>query len=270
MNTIFKYAVIAFLQKKHDNVYDQFNQAFGLYRQSENKNFGAEASYNRAGYSESGLKNLLYDLQKVNNITDTELANKIEAIAEDAVKKIDVPVFSIVGDKKEETVSEDEKPLRDEFPFLNNENCPAEMYVVVGKRISLHKSYQKLHAELQAANKENTLDDAQILELTAKVEASYNENQALWKELNYFKENGKVLGDHPVLFEMRAKKEVDAMTTEQLVKYRQSSATYFSKKKIELEKAVKDEAKTEKINKGIALRNYQLDLVNSKLNMSGK
>ena len=268
MNLKFKQNVILFLQKNESNVYEKFNQAFALYRQSQNKSVASESSYNRTGYSENGLKNLLYDLQKANDISDLEIANFQIDNCED-LNEIEVPVFSIVSTQINNVLNEDEIPLREEFAFLNDADCPPEMFVVVGKRISLYKLYQKLHAELQIAVQEKTLDDVDMLELTAKTEAAYNENQALWKELNYFKENGKVLGDHLVLFEMRIKKEVDAMTTEQLVKYRASSATYFSKKKIELEKAIDNIERTQKINKGIALRNFQVDLVNAKLNIIG-
>lgn len=270
MNNTHKIAIIIFLQQSYENVYDQFNEAFALYRKSPNKNISVEAQFNRAGYSESGLKNLLYDLQKINQITDLELTEKVEnnidVIGADVIQLIPIDAVPPVDE-----IAEAEKPIREEFPFLNEKDCPTEMYVVVGKRIAAFKQYQKLHAELQNAITENTenLDQTAIDNLTCEVEAAFSDNQALWKELNYFKENKKILGDHPILFEAKAKAEVDKMTSEELVKYRGASMTYFSKKKTELEK-LKDEEKIAKIRKGIAQRNYKMELVLAKLNMGAK
>ena len=67
-----KQKVIKFLQNLPKEKYDQFNEAFELYRKSEGKNFGVERSVNAAGFSERGLENLLYDLQKLYGITDVE------------------------------------------------------------------------------------------------------------------------------------------------------------------------------------------------------
>lgn len=67
-----KQKVIEFLQNLPKEKYDQFNEAFELYRKSEGKNFGVERSVNAAGFSERGLENLLYDLQKLHGITDVE------------------------------------------------------------------------------------------------------------------------------------------------------------------------------------------------------
>ena len=76
MSQTLKLLVLTFLQNLPESPFEQFNKAFELYKQCPNKNRSAEMSYNRRGYNEQSLKNLLYDLQKLNNISDVELHDK--------------------------------------------------------------------------------------------------------------------------------------------------------------------------------------------------
>ena len=73
MSQTIKILVLAFLQNLPENPSEQFNKAFELYKQSPNKNRAAESTYNRKGFTDQSLKNLLYDLQKINGITDVEI-----------------------------------------------------------------------------------------------------------------------------------------------------------------------------------------------------
>lgn len=65
--------VLDFLRQNHENPFEQFNKAFAFYKKSERKNRAIEATINRRGYSDQGLKNLIYDLKKMFNITDVEV-----------------------------------------------------------------------------------------------------------------------------------------------------------------------------------------------------
>lgn len=75
MKTQFKLIVLAFLQTLPESPFDQFNQAFEIYKNLPNKSAVAEASFNRRGYSEQSLNNLLYDLKKLCDISDVEVLN---------------------------------------------------------------------------------------------------------------------------------------------------------------------------------------------------
>lgn len=67
-----KQKVIEFFQNLPKEKYEQFNDAFELYRKSEGKSLGMEKGINASGFSEHALENLLYDLQKLHGITDVE------------------------------------------------------------------------------------------------------------------------------------------------------------------------------------------------------
>lgn len=77
-----KKPVLDFLRNLPESPFEQFNAAFALYRNSKGKNKINEASYNRRGYSEQGLKNLLYDLKKAYEITDIDVFSLVEPATE--------------------------------------------------------------------------------------------------------------------------------------------------------------------------------------------
>jgi len=80
-----KKQALDFLRNLPESPFEQFNKAFELYRKSTGKNKINEASYNRRGYSDQALKNLLYDLQKVYEITDVEILSNPEPVLEKVI-----------------------------------------------------------------------------------------------------------------------------------------------------------------------------------------
>lgn len=78
MSNDLKILVLGFLRNLPESPFDQFNEAFALYRKASSKNRATESTYNRKGYSEQGLKNLLYDLKKAYEISDIEVLTSTE------------------------------------------------------------------------------------------------------------------------------------------------------------------------------------------------
>lgn len=313
--------------------YDLFNQAFELYKETPEKSPAVEVKLNRIGFTDDGLANLLYDLQKVHGITDTEIhtavspaelkaeeikiatANvlKLQAVKRPNKKAI-ATAQAIVNDLKAELfvleapeVEEEEEqipviplnsgdensieeitmkvvpntegteeskflaaseiqPMREEFPFLNDKDCPDVMFIVVGKKVSAHRRHEELHAKLQEVLEEKVEMSAEDqTKLAADTQEAFAENRALYDELNYFNEHKEILGKHPLFRELVAKREVEAMTMEQLAKYLGSSAKFLSEKRTALKNPKLTEEKQNKLLAAIADREYKLGLVNTKL-----
>ena len=356
MKNQFKLTVLAFLATQFTDKYEQFNKAFKLYRKTEGKNQALEVKLNRVGYTDEFLEALLYDLQKLNDISDVEIVEEknrnkpvielkpvkvpgvkigekefpLELVKEAIValkiktsaktldgvqsainkqtenlqsliiafclpklepEKIDV-VFEDVDQANTEASTEataqatteatteppvftpnfeldkteEEKSLREEFPFLNDEKCPDVMYVVVGKRIASYKRYQELHAKLQQVESgELQLSEDDRTALVAETEAHYSENRALWDELNHYATTGEILGKHDLFRERQLSQEVEQMSKEELLKYIGSSATFFSRKNKELKAAEAKGEDTAKIKLAIQEREFKFKLVNEKL-----
>ena len=283
MSHSIKTLVLLFLQGLPESKHEQFNKAYELYKQSPDKNLSIERNLNRIGYTDSGLENLLYDLQKMHGITDTEIANpvvvnEIVVEAEEVAPGIIGTTFNpetLEGDIKQAidnlkaTEQEESKPLREEFPFLNDTDCPEVFYIVVGKKISTYKAWQDAQqklAAIEAKEVEATGDEVEALAITA--EACFRENQELYDELNHYAQTGEILGKHPLFRESVAKREVEAMTLEQLSKFRNSSAKFFTDQKKKLIKYAENADKIAEIKSNIEDRKYKLDLVNAKLGIT--
>lgn len=368
-----KQTVIDFLQNLPENVYDRYNEAFNLYRQNEAKEFTAERTYNQ-GYSESNLKNLLYDLQKVYGITDLELLEKItpaaaeevielvpevktfeqlkndfvstgdalqkahdeklpaeeikvlfdahltatqdfnsyldanpdarefveledkylhakqtwDSVDANAPKEVWEPLSDALAEAKKNfknytaekagpedftpaPASEERKKLRDDFPFLKEEDCPLELKALVTDKINAYEEYVVAHNQLlKHANKEIELSEEQVQELTKKSVEAFELNREIYEELNYYRANGKVLGKHPIFKTLTLKREVNSMSQDALLSFRDSSPKFFSTKKSDLTKAGKDQVKVDKINASVAARTAKLELVNIRLGSSKK
>ncbi len=297
-----KFKVIAFLLNIPEDVYEAYNEAFSLYRVSANKDVTAEMMYNR-GYSEANMKNLLYDLQKAYEITDLELhdaktlvTTEMEVI-EFVPKNLDENGNQIVPEEVDENVNdietnsqdvsaeeknaedkteakefvpapsvEERKKIRDDFPFLKDEDCPNELKVLVTDKINAYEDYLEASATLlKHANGEIQLSDEDIAAFTRKSVESFEENRLIYDELNHYREKGKVLGLHPIFKTFALIREVSTMTQEELMSFHKSSPAFFSKKKKELEKVGADEDKKLKIEASVEARNQKLTLVNEKL-----
>lgn len=280
MSQTIRNLVLLFLQELPQSKHEQFNKAYELYKQSPDKNLSVERNLNRIGYTDSGLENLLYDLQKMHGITDTDIANRGEAIeinsnvadetividAEEVAPGVVGSVFNTETNKSDIAKSDESKPLREEFSFLNDKDCPEVFYIVVGKKISTYKAWQEAQQKMVAIEAKEVEATGEELEALAKLaESSFRENQELYDELNYYAQTGEILGKHPLFRESIAKREVEAMTLEQLSKFRNSSAKFFSVQKKKLIDCKDNAKKLAEINRNIEDRKYKLSLVNAKL-----
>lgn len=281
-----KNEVIKFLKEKDTmSPYDQFNKAFNFYRNHPQKSRSLELSYNRLGYSEQNLKNILYDLHKMFDISEVEIVATIseniknlgdEIVSDTSVIKMNAKsdFLNELSEKAAAVISsvtgEDYQNVREEFPFLNEDDCPDVMFVIVGKRITAFKKYQALHAKLQEVNegKHPDFTEDQKLHLTKEVEAAYSENRLCWDELKHYDTNKTFLGKHPVFFESNIKNEIELMTNEELINFKNSSVKYFADQRKQLLKHAGNQEKLDIVNKRIADREFKLSLVNAKLGVS--
>ncbi len=266
--------VIALLADLPKSKTEQFNKAFELYRKSPHKNLGVERRLNMAGFTEDGLQNLLYDLKQLHQISDVEVKNynkeeldPTEETTTEAIEKTSTNSNEEI--KTVETIEtvDESKSIREEYPFLNDKDCPEELLIVVGKKIAAWKRYQELHAMIQNFDVEKDGEQS-LTELTAQATAEYEDNQSLDLELKHYAEKKEVLAAHPSLVEFRIKKEVEAMSNDELHKFVQSSKTFFSRVPKDLEKFKDDAEKIADIKKKAADRELKLTLVKNKLGIN--
>jgi hypothetical protein len=163
----------------------------------------------------------------------------------------------------------DAKSIRVEFPFLNEKDCPDEMKILVSDKITAWNGYLDIQNEI-AMIESGELKEAnmgQLAELAEKAIALFDENQKIYDELNCYQTTGKILGVHPIFNKLKITREVEEMTPDELIKYKSSSAKFFSVKKTALEKAKKenDEVRVFELEAQVTERSEKLFLVNKKL-----
>lgn len=390
-----KQNVIKFLQNLPKEKYEQFNEAFELYRKSPGKNPSVERSVNAAGFSERSLENLLYDLQKLHGITDVE---KVAVVVESQMSKVesenkkwsslDPDVSNLFqtllamspeqrnewgidrqkqfGDVEELLVSTvcvgieevsaclktvwdyisettpastepiqvstevtpasteanlikenqnlasekedlkfekadleeeleastvevenlkdelktlkslpkiDAKSIRVEFPFLNEKDCPDELKILMADKITAWNEYLDAHEKIfKIHSGEIVGTEEETAAYAEKAVKAFDENQKIYDELNAYQTTGKVLGLHPIFKKLQLTREVEEMTADELVKYKSSSAKYFTDNRQSLAKAekAKNTEKIELITNRVAERELKLALVNKKLGINPK
>jgi hypothetical protein len=213
------------------------------------------------GYTKARLESLTYKTKKKYQIKDLDVINvekTAKAVLTDKNLKVETPEA-----KSENIVTvDDSEPIRKEFPFLNDENCPEVLLIAVGRKIAAYNKEKEINEKIIELNETNPESD-ELKELAEKAIHYFNENEKLYKELKHYGETGEILGEHEIFVEFTFKKEVDAMNTKELINYQGSSKTFFARKNKELSNA--NELEAIEIQKAIELRQIKLNMVNKKL-----
>lgn len=287
-----KTQVLAFFIDLPKSKSDQFNKAFQLYRKCPGKSLAQEGFYNRAGFSPNNLETILYDLKKLVGVSDSEIRNakaksikvdkpitdsqkqSIESAKKELIKEVGATNAEEVFTKAPDFVKEEFK-LKDEFPFLKEEDCPDEFYILVGKKFNHYDAYVDACKDLLVTIPDTeedvdpiSLTQEEINALAKKAVENFVVNQQIWDELNHYKETGKVLGKHPVFVEYKLKEKVDSLTVEDVTKRVTLLDSYIRRDTKKLEKAqkAKNKADIEKFEAKVLEWQTELKMIKKKFN----
>lgn len=248
------------LQSANDQ--EKYNLLFEVFRKTSHDRIQLQ-NFNR-GFTKDRLESLAYQVKKMFGIKDLEIIETLNKGSEQTEEEEEQSLLNAETDEKILIITEnsDVEPIRNEFPFLNDENCPEVLLIAVGRKITAFNKEKELNAKIIAL-KETNPESEELQELAEKAIHHFNENEKLYKELKHYGETGEILGEHELFAEYAFKKEVDAMSNKELIAYQNSSKKFFSTKNKELDKA--DELKSLEIQKAIDLRKIKLNMVNKKL-----
>lgn len=206
------------------------------------------------GYSPNKLENLKYEIKKVYQISDKEIALFVpgdededqqkaddtstggknsgapEPTAEEIAKQL-AEQNPVLAELLKNPDAQEGLKLRDEYPFLNDPNCPNEFKVLVADKITAYKNYAAKHAETLEAADAGEAED-KLYELAKETLGNYEMNQEAKEELDFFRDtNGKILGKHPLLADLKLNQDVNEMTEADLVKARNNGLKSVNKYK---------------------------------------
>lgn len=206
------------------------------------------------GYTPNKLENLKYEIKKVYQISDKEIALYVPGDEEEGQQKADETLTGgqdlgtpeptaediakqlaeqnpVLADLMNNPDAQEGLKLRDEYPFLNDPNCPNEFKILVSDKISAYKNYAAKHAETLEAADAGEAED-KLYELAKETLGNYEMNQEAKEELDFFRDtNGKILGKHPLLADLKLNQDVNEMTEADLVKARNNGLKSVNKYK---------------------------------------
>lgn len=208
------------------------------------------------GYTPSKLENLTYEIKKTQEITDKEIAlydpanDDEEEIKEEintALQEAELEKQEQAKKEADDLAAKNNNPIllempepvleglkfRDEYPFLNDENTPDAIKALVTDKFTAYRNYATKHAEALDAADQTEAED-KLFELAYDAVKNYQLNIDIKDELDHYRDtNGKVLGKHPKLKDLKIEQEIDEMSEADLVKHRGNALKSIGKYKPE-------------------------------------
>lgn len=139
--------------------------------------------------------------------------------------------------------------LREEYPFLREESTPQELKALVTDKITAWYDFAEKHEKLakMVENSGNTISENgepdPLAVLCKEAIDKFQLNADIKKELDFYKEKGKVLGIVPQLKFLKIDQELDEMSEADLVKHRLDAQK--NKNKVKEPKTDKEKARFE-------------------------
>lgn len=137
--------------------------------------------------------------------------------------------------------------LREEYPFLREESTPQELKALVTDKITAWYDFAEKHAELVSLAYDESNNDPNFIDKMGAVAKQATDkfqlNADIKKELDFYKEKGKVLGIVPQLKFLKIDQELDEMSEADLVKHRLDAQK--NKNKVKEPKTDKEKARFE-------------------------
>lgn len=118
--------------------------------------------------------------------------------------------------------------FREKYPFLDSPDCPDVLKVLVSDMFTAYGKYKEAFVRLQVLGDE---DSAKAAEDCETVVTEYLKNREIWEELEYYRDNGVILGKAEKFREIEVAESLSAMTDVELIGKLRSAAVNVSKNK---------------------------------------
>ncbi len=121
--------------------------------------------------------------------------------------------------------------FRKRFPFLNDPKCPDVLKVLVADMFSAYGKMRDAHQQLTQVP-----DDKMAPELTETVLDNFLEDRAIMAELEYYRDNGQLLGKHPKVAAQGKPDEISSMSDFDLAKAMKNAMSNVSKASLAIQR----------------------------------
>ena len=121
--------------------------------------------------------------------------------------------------------------FRKRFPFLNDPKCPDVLKVLVADMFTAYGKMRDAHQQLTQVP-----DDKMAPELTETVLDNFLEDRAIMAELEYYRDNGQLLGKHPKVAAKGKTDEISSMSDFELAKALKNAMSNVSKASLAIQR----------------------------------
>jgi hypothetical protein len=121
--------------------------------------------------------------------------------------------------------------FRKRFPFLNDPKCPDVLKILVADMFTAYGKYRDAHQQLTQVP-----DDKMAPELTETVLDNFLEDRAIMAELEYYRDNGQLLGKHPKVAAQGKTDEISSMSDFDLAKALKNAMSNVSKASLAIQR----------------------------------
>ncbi len=150
--------------------------------------------------------------------------------------------------------------VRQDWPFLQDIDCPNELKILIGDKITAYYNYADAYSKIADA-----LTPTDQSNLACYIVANYLEKQAITAELQHYKEKRIVLGKHPLFKEVVKYKDWRSLPP--IEQSKMLSQIQYNIRRLERQLLTNDRPDL-KINREKKLYSYQKDLIELKRIMS--
>jgi hypothetical protein len=186
--------------------------------------------------------------QMVVEAQNSAIGDLLEA-QDNLIKSINVEVthqlergIKIVLNEAPAAVKESIK-LIDEFPFLDDDDCPDEFKILLSDKFKAYRKYLEGRKELKAIIAAGATNE-DIFAIAKKTVENYELNLDIYDELNYYKEDKQILGKHQIFEDRMQKQRVGNMSTIELTQSQKNLRSYVSRDQKAFNKMKAGDAKT--------------------------
>lgn len=244
-----------------------FVDGVALYQQLPGSNKAFAQRLNRTGETPTLLSQLYYELAKTVGIPEAMMRSIINS----PLQNMPVAQTEATAAKVEEVAEKTEVPeevsqvisLFKQYPFLQNQDCPPELKILVGKKVEAYYAYKAAHPKLFTAQTEG-----EILEAASATVENFIENRAIHEELDYYLANGTLLGKHPIFALKKDVENINSLSTGDLIKKRNATVKAINSAKANIAKG--DKPHLDESRRGIIERNeYLLEVIDEAIAKKG-
>lgn len=146
--------------------------------------------------SQVGREMMLDELRKLAGLSDADFAT-MPRRAKKSKREKKIQPEPEIAKIPETTYKEAPEPVkkmirfRDKYSFLKSPDCPDVLKILVADMFTAHAEYVAAHARLQELG--DAASEASMIDCE-KVISNYLQNREILEELEYYRENGTILG----------------------------------------------------------------------------